>query len=152
MHCGGSEDAFPKSAHIQANGHDRLYDLIMEYGGRKLIAQKLDMTFQANTKIGIFSGMTFGSFSLDFAVRLLTVIRLEMMKADPPLDNPKIKMPTTAWLLGEGHDILATEVKQYGGHENIARRLNLEFDRKEAMADALASLKITQEQLGKRHE
>ena len=113
MHCDGCEDAFPKLADLQqGDEHERLYDLIMEFGGRKLIAQKLGMTYQAQTSVDVFRGMSFGPFSLDFAIRLFTVIRLEMMNLVPPLEEPEIKMPTTRWLLDHGHDRLARKVKQ----------------------------------------
>lgn len=139
MHHGdGRENFFPKLSEIQGNGHERLYDLVMEYGGRKMIATKLDMDFQAQTKLDLLQGMSFGKFSLDFAIRLMHFIRKEMMEQEPPLDNPKIQMPTIKELISKGETKLAEEVMKYGGHESIARRLNLGFDREEAKRDALA--------------
>lgn len=136
----GSEKVFPKLADIQANGHERLYDLIMEYGGRKLIAAKLDMEFQAQTKLDLFKDMSYGPFSLDFAVRLLSFIRNDMMEKDPPLEKACIQMPTRQYLLSKGEDRLVSEISMYGGHESIARRLNLVFDGYEATREATKML------------
>jgi len=133
----GEEKTFPKLADMQMNGHERLYDLIMEYGGRKIIATKLDMEFQAQTKLDLFKGMSFGKFSLDFAVRLMYFIRNDLLQKDPPLDIPKLQMPTKQYLLDFGEERLANEILKYGGHENIARRLNLSFDLDEARRENL---------------
>mmetsp|Transcript_16099 Transcript_16099/g.24157 ORF Transcript_16099/g.24157 Transcript_16099/m.24157 type:complete len:610 (-) Transcript_16099:2030-3859(-) len=134
----GSEKVFPKLADIQGNGHERLYDLIMEYGGKKIVATKLDMEFQAQTKLDLFKGMSFGPFSLDFAVRLMYFIRNDLMKKDPPLERAKIQMPTKQYLLDNGEVRLAEEVSKYGGHESIARRLHLAFDQEEVQREAKA--------------
>jgi hypothetical protein len=132
----GSEKVFPKLADIHNNGFDRLHDLIMEYGGRKIIATKLGMEFQAQTKLDLFKGMNFGAFSLDFVVRLLYFIRNDMMEQEPPLEKPLLQMPTTQYLLARGEERLVSEIRKYGGHENIARRLHLSFDEDEARRDA----------------
>ena len=138
MHEDGREDLFPKLSDVQNKDHERLYDLIMEYGGRKMIATKLDMDFQAQTKVELLRGMSFGKFSLDFAIRLMHFIRKEMLKQEPPLENPTIRMPTIKELISKGETKLAKDVMKYGGHEGIARRLNLSFDHKEAKRDALS--------------
>ncbi len=138
MHEDGREDMFPKLSDIANNGHDRLYYLIMEYGGRKMVAMKLDMDFQTHTKSELMRGMTFGTFSLDFAIRLLHFIRKEMLDQGPPLDHPKIQMPTIMELVRKGETELAKDVMKYGGHEGIARRLDLSFDVNEAKRDSLS--------------
>ena len=48
---GKNKHFFPKLSDIRNNGHDRLHDLIMNFGGRKMIAIKLDMEYQAQTKV-----------------------------------------------------------------------------------------------------
>lgn len=136
----GSEKTFPKLADIQANGHQRLYDLIMEYGGRKIIASRLNMEFQAQTKLDLFKDMSFGPFSLDFAVRLMSFIRNDLMAKEPPLDKPCILMPTRQYLLERGEQRLFDDIAKYGGHESIARRLNLVFDDDEATREATKML------------
>ena len=134
----GNEDFFPKLSAIQGNGYDRLYFLIMEYGGRKLIATKLDMSYQSQTKNQVMQGLSLGRFSLSFAIRLMYYIRNSLLKTDT-LKVPKIRMPTTQELIQDGEEKLAKEVSQYGGHESIARRLNLSFDADEARRDARRS-------------
>lgn len=128
----GSEKVFPKLADIQGNSYERLYDLIMEYGGRKIIAMKLDMEFQAQTKLDHFKGMTFGPFSVDFAVRLMYFVRNDLMEKEAPLEKPYLQMPTSQYLINRGEESLAMEISIYGGHESVARRLRLIFDADEA--------------------
>mmetsp|Transcript_5972 Transcript_5972/g.8692 ORF Transcript_5972/g.8692 Transcript_5972/m.8692 type:complete len:575 (-) Transcript_5972:67-1791(-) len=132
----GTEYEFPKLQDIRENGHERLHDLVMEFGGRKLVASKLGMKFQAQTKIIYFQGMSFGEFSLDFAIRLMHFIRLNLMEKDPPMDIPLIQMPTTMFLMQNGESSLAEEVEKYGGHESVARRLNFAFNEEESLKDA----------------
>jgi len=138
LHEGGKEDVFPKLSDVSNKGHERLYDLIMDFGGRRMIATKLDMEFQAQTKMKLFKGMSFGRFTLSFAIRLMHFIRSEMLQQEPPLDKPKIRMPTVKELIRKGETELAKDVMKFGGHECIARRLNLSFDREEALRDSLA--------------
>ena len=45
-------------------------------------------------------------------------------------------MPTIKTLIQKGQVELAKEVKKHGGHEALARRLQLSFDPKEAWQDA----------------
>lgn len=136
MYEDGKEDFFPRLSDIQNRGHDRLYDLIMEFGGRKMVATRLNIMHQANTKDIIFKDMSFGIFSLDFAIRLMHYIRKEMLTLEAPLKIPSLLMPTTKELISNGESQLAEDVAKFGGHENIARRLNLRFDPKEAKRDA----------------
>jgi len=126
----------------------------MEFGGRKLIASKLDMEYQTQTNRELFRGMSFGPFSLDFGIRLMHFIRCDLMdqslqfdKLDRTVDSKwitthqdcefAIYMPTRQTLLDRGEITLAQQVEEYGGHENIARRLSLKFDETEATKDAI---------------
>jgi len=138
-HDGSESSTFPKLSQIKLN-NQHLYDLIMEFGGRKLVASKLDMKFQTQTTNSIFDGMTFGPFNLDFAIKLMCFIRNEIMKVDPPCETQlKLQMPTTKYLIRHGEISLARDIYKYGGHENIARRLNLIFDPAELHQDAKKS-------------
>ena len=138
IHEEGREDFFPKLGQIQNNGNERLYDLVMEFGGRKVIATRLNMEYQAQTKVPLFQGMSFGKFSLGFAIRLMHFIRNQMLAQEPPLENATIRMPTMKELISKGENELAKEVIKYGGHECTARRLNLTFDQDEAQRDTVA--------------
>jgi hypothetical protein len=142
LHAGGKEDVFPKLSDIQSKGHERLYDLIMDFGGRKMVATRLDMEFQAQTKLDVLKGMSFGRFSLSFAIRLMHFIRNDMLQQDPPLLHATIKMPTEEELIRKGEHDLARDVFHFGGHENIARRLNLNFDEAVAKRDAIERAKF----------
>eukprot|EP00979_Chaetoceros_neogracilis_P002113 scaffold378_cov270-Chaetoceros_neogracile.AAC.2 len=142
IHEDGREDIFPKLSTIQNNGHDRLYDLIMDFGGRKINAIKLNMDCQSETKFEVMKGLSVGKFSLGFAIRLMHFIRNEMLTQDPPLEKVKIQMPTVKELIQNGEKDLAKEMIKYGGHECIARRLNLFFDEDEVKQDAIARARI----------
>ena len=142
IHENGREDVFPKLSTIQNNGHDRLYDLIMDFGGRKINAIKLNMDCQSETKFEVMKGLSVGKFSLGFAIRLMHFIRNEMLTQDPPLEKVKIQMPTVKELIQNGEKDLAKEMIKYGGHECIARRLNLFFDEDEVKQDAIARARI----------
>jgi hypothetical protein len=146
----GNEDeetkiVFPKMRDLLNNGHDRLHDLIMDFGGRKIVAIKLDMDFQqAQTKLKTFQGISLGKFDLTFCIDLMLYTRKKMMTLEPVIDEDgissdgcsHIQMPTIQELLEDGEDQLAEGVEKYGGHECIARRLDFHFDSKEAKKDA----------------
>lgn len=131
------ERIFPKLSDIQANGHNRLYDLIMLMGGRKVIARQLSMEFQTQTKYKVMQGISLGKFDLCFAIRLMHFIRGDLLQEDPPMSRmPAIRMPTVQELLLKGEKELAKECLKYGGHESIARRLNIAFDIQVAKEEA----------------
>jgi len=138
-----SKTFFPKLLDIQKNGHGRLYDLVMDFGGRKMVATRLDMEYQAQTKVEIFQGLSYGKFDLKFAIKLLFFIRKEMVELDPSFQGHQggttrhIQMPSTQYLVEKGETQLAKDVQTYGGHESIARRLQLSFDPDEAQCDQI---------------
>lgn len=132
-----NKQVFPKLSDIQANGHNRLYDLIMLMGGRKVIARQLSMEFQTQSKYKVMQGISLGTFDLCFAIRLMHFIRGDLLQEDPPLSRmPAIRMPTVQELLIKGEKQLAKECLKYGGHESIARRLNIAFDIQAAKEEA----------------
>ena len=115
-----------------SKGHTQLYDLIRVHGGKTLLAQKLDMKFAWNED----PSLSWGNFSLTFAVELLQLIRSQYMQVYPPLSPPVISMPSEKDL--NGHGDLAAQVNHYGGYENVARRLGLayfDFDGKKLQMD-----------------
>lgn len=118
---------FPRVGEILQNGNERLYDLVMNFGGGKLVACKLDMRYAAETSVTLFQGISFGRFSLDFAVKLLQFVRLGVMEQSPPLQNPMLRMPSVADLIRANQKQIAIDVMSFGGPENVARRLGLDF-------------------------
>ena len=145
---------FPKLADIRRHGHNRLHDLVMDFGGRKMTAIRLGMEYQAQTSVEIFRGMSYGDFNLEFAIKLLLFVRKEMMRCEPfvendsqrndgvegkQLDKNHIEMPTIGALLLAGETRLAQDVKKYGGHESVARRLHLRINYGEAEKDSKAA-------------
>lgn len=70
---------------------------------------------------------SWGAFSLSFAIQLLQFIRSQYFILNPPLYSPAIAMPSERDLLSCGQDELASRVATYGGYENVARRLGLDY-------------------------
>jgi hypothetical protein len=139
------ELSFPKLVDIRHNS-PRLHDLIMEFGGRKLVANKIGMSCQSQSIThSIFQGMSYGKFTLDFGIDLLTYIRNQCMQSSPSscmkINSVSIQMPTTQSLLNKGEHGLVEGIMRYGGHENVARRLNLSFDHTEAQNNSNGSSK-----------
>jgi len=80
-----------------------------------------------------FEYMNWGKFSLTFAIDLLQFIRSDLMNQTPPLRKPMIYMPSIKKLMSCGKVDLAKQVTDFGGCENVARRLGLaifEYDQK----------------------
>ncbi len=144
----GSEELFPEPTDVLMNGHTQLHDLIRIHGGKTMLAQKLDMKFAWNTRDadvdnttivnqisptlhrGILSSgryLSWGPFSVRFAIQLLHFIRSQYLLLNPPLSCAHISMPSQSDLLRCGHDNLAAQVNRYGGYENVARKLGLQF-------------------------
>ena len=69
----------------------------------------------------------FGLFDLMFAIQLLNFVRSDQLKRSPPLQSPVIAMPSRNKLLrdaGNG-EWLDAKIDEFGGYENVARRLGL---------------------------
>jgi hypothetical protein len=148
LYHNGSEEFFPEPTDVVMNGHAQLHDLIRIHGGKTMLAQKLDMKFAWNTcdadvdnttivnqaspimHRGILSSsryLSWGPFSVRFAVQLLHFIRSQYLLLNPPLSCAHISMPSEGDLIRCGHDDLAAQVTRYGGYENVARKLGLQF-------------------------
>ena len=122
QHCDGDYKVFPNVSMLKKRGYHQLHSLIMYFGGRKFVAARLGMN--ANSSNGT---MTFGSFDLDFAIRLLQFVRRDHLKRDPPMQFPCLAMPSRSKLLGGGEEgvLLDAQIDEFGGYENVARRLGL---------------------------
>ena len=155
--CRGGRNNAASGAHL------KLHSLIQYYGGRKFLSARLSMKSPINygsnnkkSKVGeaSFLDMNWGPFDLDFAIRLLSFIRQDLMRKSPPVQRPAIAMPTRAKLLkakmksgnSSIHDYnkssssddgrhqdddegvwLDEKIQEFGGYENVARRLGLAF-------------------------
>ena len=102
-----------------------------------LLAQKLNMKlYRGEIKSCSSMNIEWGPITLDFAIRILNFVRSEFMTMSPPLAYPMISMPLEQDLLRRGQNDLASLIVQYGGYENIARRLGLAyFDGKSKQMD-----------------
>lgn len=127
QHGNGDSNSFPVVEDVKRHGFDQLYSLIQYYGGRKFLAARLGMN--TSDKSDQFSDLNFGPFSLEFAVRLLSFIRQRELRKNPPLASPSITIPSPSQLASgeEEATYLHESIVQYGGYENVARRLGLAF-------------------------
>ena len=73
--------------------------------------------------------MSWGPFDLEFAIELYALVREQQSHQKPPLKYPEIRMPTQVKLLECGTVGLRLDkkIQEYGGYENVARRLGLAF-------------------------
>lgn len=130
----GDYTTFPVVCKMKERGYKRLHGLIQYYGGRKFLASRLGMKHNTSTKKWSMTdlesaGMNWGAFDLDFGISLLHFVRNENMKKRPPLRNPEIAMPSQKRLLASGEKgaYLDLKICEYGGYENVARRLGLAY-------------------------
>jgi hypothetical protein len=143
-HANSEYTKFPTVSEIKRNGYDQLHSLIQYYGGRKFLSSRLNMsihkredkttTIRRNMNYpkdnSVDSGETvikFGLFDLVFAIRLLNFVRMDQLKRSPPLQSPVIAMPSRTKLLSTAEDgvWLDSKIDEFGGYENVARRLGL---------------------------
>lgn len=111
---------------MKKRGHTNLYHLIRTHGGKVLLAQKLSMKlYRGETREK--TDINWGPITLGFIIQLLHFIRSEFMVMSPPLTYPMISMPLEKDLLRRDREDLAALVVEFGGYENIARRLGLAY-------------------------
>ncbi|GKY91066.1 hypothetical protein MPSEU_000079400 [Mayamaea pseudoterrestris] len=120
---------FPCVSDLERRGYKRLHSLIQYYGGRNFLSLKLGMV--QNTQDhggGNDMGVSFGAFDLELAVKLLEFVRSDQLRKSPPLKQYRvIAMPSSDKLRDRaerGHWMHA-KICEYGGYENVARRLGL---------------------------
>jgi hypothetical protein len=125
---GGNYEAFPQCSQLRLAGQDRLVRLIAICGGSIVVASRLGLTCDARNSLYEFD-LNWGAFDLEFGIALMGFVRNEQMRRIPPLQPADIFMPTETELresdidgLGEA---LHEKIIQYGGYENVARRLGL---------------------------
>ena len=151
-HSNGDYTKFPTVYEMKHNGYEQLYSLIQYYGGRKFLASRLNMSLhnKEGTRRRYRHNMVendnhnndptdlqFGKFDLVFAIRLLNFVRMDQLRRSPPMSSstsssssfPVIAMPSRTKLLTQVNKEdgiwLDTKIDEYGGYENVARRLGL---------------------------
>ena len=135
-YCDGDCTVFPNTAPMKERGYKWLYDAIHQtYGGRTFVAARLGMKYSTqnmrNSKKDLISSdMSWGPWDIHFGVELLLFVRNDQLKRQPPLTYPVIAMPSPKKLQqrsGEQGKKLHEQIIKYGGYENVARRLGLEY-------------------------
>ena len=135
---GSDYKTFPVATTLKIRGKDRLYALVQYYGGVKFLAARLDMDYvgkksrrrrRKDDSQLASADMNWGPFDLEFAIELYSVCRDQQLKKKPPLTVPEIQIPTRRVLAdyGDKGAMLHDKILQYGGYENVARRLGLGF-------------------------
>lgn len=123
---GGDRTFFPTGTELKESGRMSLYYAIQRYGGRKFLMSRFGMQTQSCSS-KTYLEISFGPFSLDFAIDLLEYIRHDHMEQKAPLKPAVIRMPTEYVLFQEGRSDLIDGIQKYGGYENVARRLGLGY-------------------------
>lgn len=131
---------FPVVSKLSQRGYSRLYHLIQYYGGRKFLAARLDMNGQRRRDSnGVADDSSWGPFDLEFGIEIYSLIRFLELRKQPPLQRPELFIPSQHTLLvrlDEWKDPYWTKEKglsldkkihEYGGYENVARRLGLAY-------------------------
>jgi hypothetical protein len=143
-HHDGHYSIFPQYVRLREEGHVRLFRLIQDFGGRRFVAARFGMqhhqqvpAVNKKNEVDVLPEMNWGPFDLNFGIALLDFVRTQQMQQEPPLLYPIITMPTKAELLshvGTDDDDIGTigvfldqKIVEYGGYENVARRLGLEY-------------------------
>jgi hypothetical protein len=141
-HANSDYTKFPTVSEIKSRGYDQLHSLIQYYGGRTFLSSRLNMSLHEGkttrrkynisyTKNNHVDGdnavMKFGLFDLVLAIQLLNFVRMDQLKRSPPLQSPVIAMPSRTKLLSTADDgvWLDSKIDEFGGYENVARRLGL---------------------------
>ena len=138
QHHGGDYTVFPIASHVKHQGYDRLYSLIQYYGGVKFLSARLDMDTPWGAKKRrsamdrnqlLAADMSWGPFDLEFAIELYAFVREQQSQQKAPLKYPEIRIPSQLTLLKHGAIGLQLDkkIQDYGGYENVARRLGLAF-------------------------
>lgn len=125
-HHGGDHMHFPTATEIKENDCMSLYYAVQRYGGLKFLASRFGMNMQGRTT-NSYLDMSFGPFSLDFAILLLEYVRNDHLERKAPLKPAAIRMPTEYTLFQIGRSDLIDGIQKYGGYENVARRLGLAY-------------------------
>jgi hypothetical protein len=142
-YANGDYTTFPTVSDVKRNGYDQLHYLIQYYGGRKFLSSRLNMSlhgskdkatttrrkfkYTSNNNIDDDTMIQFGLFDLLFAIQLLNFVRSDQLKRSPPLLSPVIAMPSRNKLLRDAAngEWLDAKIDEFGGYENVARRLGL---------------------------
>lgn len=130
----GDYTKFPTVYTLDKQGYGRLKSLIGYFGGQKFVAQRFGMVPFSSKDDGSSSQkdqISWGKFDLKFGIDILGFVRNENMTKDPPLNYPILVMPTFVDLLkSDDQEAVKLDLKinEYGGYENVARRLGLAYE------------------------
>mmetsp|Transcript_58852 Transcript_58852/g.143968 ORF Transcript_58852/g.143968 Transcript_58852/m.143968 type:complete len:183 (-) Transcript_58852:42-590(-) len=150
----GDYSYFPRGyTALPSLGYRRLFRLIQDFGGRTIIAGRFGMnTTEMKTEKKTtrrleyaldLGDLKWGAFDLETGIILMGIVRQQQMELEPPLDfsNPSqkhISMPSPSVILrlGTQGQMLHKKILQYGGYENIGRRLGLAIDYKKVTSSS----------------
>lgn len=131
---------FPKISELKQ--HTELYQLVQRHGGRRNVARRFGIALsrgeeECYQRDESLSNYTYGPFSFTFALSLLAFLRQKMANMQPKQRSANgsqcdmsISIPTKEELLedaGESGFFLHKQILEYGGYENVARRLGLNW-------------------------
>lgn len=126
-HFDGDYSKFPTVVQLKKERrHERLVRLIQDHGGSNIVASRFGMTLPHRLPN---QSLNWGPFDLECGIALMGFVRNDHLQRRSPLRPAGIFMPTRAALLELGRDGLGEhldeQIMDYGGYENVARRLGL---------------------------
>lgn len=132
---------FPKISELKQ--HTELFQLVQRHGGRRNVARRFGIALSRGDEKSrqrdesLSNYYTYGPFSFTFALSLLAFLRQKMTNMQPKQKRANgshchmsISIPTKEELLedaGENGKLLHGQILEYGGYENVARRLGLNW-------------------------
>ncbi|CAM9477705.1 unnamed protein product [Chrysoparadoxa australica] len=142
----GTHGSMPRLKDMVTNGYSKLRDSIARMGGRKLVAAKMDLLLEGSASEYLSDGSiravmdgnvqcVYGRFDLDFAVSLMEQI-MDGHRARVPGETSsesgaadscmyEVALPSRSDLLQAGREDLVSSIEEYGGWENVARRMQV---------------------------
>lgn len=126
----GEYTVFPRVSEIARIGNKRLCSLIQYHGGQKFLSARLGMTLGNQRTPTDKQMLNYGAFDLHVAIQLLLFVRSDQARKRPPTKYRVIAMPSAKKLREEceNGDWLHTKIEEFGGYENVARRLGLAIE------------------------
>jgi len=134
QHYHNTTEYLPTQKVMKENGAEDLNYRLMVYGGRKVTARRFGLKLTGKSA-SYNDFVNFGNFSIEFALELLEHIKSVYYKTpigslymDILGEYSLIKIPSAEELQEAGREDLIEKIEEYGGFENVARRLRLHYD------------------------
>lgn len=117
----GQVGCMPSLARMKRDGRPDIVRLIRKHGGQNVLAARLDLRLERERK----PYLRWGDFDIDFAIDLLNASQVVALETG---HNLLLVLPTEEELAALGRSDLAAQIVQFGGREDVARRLGMDSE------------------------